>query len=1580
MLMLEGLIDTLRTGRIEAYKHAPGDIKEHYGIEQTVLAGGYGYRQVLELVQNGADAILEANESGDVGSESRIEVLLDGKYLYVANTGAPLTEEGVDALLRSHSSPKRGNQIGRFGLGFKSLLRLRGKIDLFSKTVVMRFDPDRCRRELRDQFGVEEAPGLRLAWSLNEAEERLHDQRLEDLSWATTIVRAEIAGDLDSDIVEHLRGEIQSFPSEFLLFLPVSVALRLVDGAGGNRDLRREPGNECYEVLLHDSARSTPSRWRVVTDEVHITAQKALDDATHIHARSEVPLSWAIPLDVKREEAGRFWAFFPTHTATYVPGILNAPWKLNSDRNAVIAGEWNSALMVEAARIIAAELPKLSIADDPARPLDAFPRQLERKDEDAAPLVEAVWEALENVEVIPDAAGKLRSARDLWRHPRANSELAQEWLQFASPESQSQLVHSSCLLANRASRLGALAQRLESDASESPIPALRRMEASDWFAAIATCEPSSAIGVLKLAEACSEDCKPNEWSAIRSTLKVIPTREELVKPSDAVIAPQNMTIPGRSVVAAFVADDVDAKRILVNVMKIAPLDDDVWATLLGEAIDAIPDSPASAIDAGWTAFWATLRSAPERARQLCAMRNKNRIKVRRRNGSWGVARVVFLPGRLVSADDPLPFNTRLLIDDDFHSEDMELLTALGISDFPEGKIDLDRKAGVSLVPDWMTHWCDHYKAEAKNSARTNYLQPFGLKMPIACALLPKLSGAANAKLTLHLLEYVQHGEFAGFLEFGHRTMPSYQRISVPHPLSWFLIRHGSTLIGSSAIPLSAVVARRHEPALSLIPGWADLESEIDRLGASLPPVDASEEAVTALWSALMDAAVTPEALRSDSLHDLWSGAARDGVIPDRLPNGADGKAFEDVFATTSPDLAKRVRNEDRIVVTLDDETMAQWLDRGARDLDELLKTTWDEVLGPSDFLTSVIPDLADVLTPESCEEAQCQVVSGLSLVVDDTSEPIPCLLQDNILLLDRRQLDSLPRSKRLEIILREVAAAGWLRLNADESLRILGDGKVEELRARVAAENTLPERLLAAVGMRSEPLRAVLGDLGSKEFVQDCTDLQLAELVLSQLGPSALSALSETLEAEGLNPPGKWNSAEARVFVNSIGFPLEYATSPTTKRGAEEIISGPIFLPPLHNFQKEVFEGLRDLVVGSTGRRRAVVSLPTGGGKTRVTVQAAVELVLKPTGPSRSVIWVAQTDELCEQAVQAFRQVWVNLGTRDTDLRIIRLWGGNPSPAVQDSQKPIVVVASIQTLNSRVGRDGLEALKRPGLVVVDECHHAITKSYTNMLRWLGAEAQRPSSSENEEPPIIGLSATPFRTDDEESSRLAKRFGNTWFPADQAGLHRLLKEDGVLASVHHEPLQSPAVLPQAEIENLQKLGGSWEGVAFDNILERINQFLAKDDDRNQALVTCIEQSSEKSILFYANSVDHAAEMAARLQLAGIPAAAVSGSSSPLARRFFLDGFQRGDIRVLCNHSVLTTGFDAPKTDMVLIARQVFSPVRYMQMVGRGMRGEKNGGTARCRLVTVMDNLGRFQDKHPYHFCAKYFSENNTVGTE
>lgn len=230
--------------------------------------------------------------------------------------------------------------------------------------------------------------------------------------------------------------------------------------------------------------------------------------------------------------------------------------------------------------------------------------------------------------------------------------------------------------------------------------------------------------------------------------------------------------------------------------------------------------------------------------------------------------------------------------------------------------------------------------------------------------------------------------------------------------------------------------------------------------------------------------------------------------------------------------------------------------------------------------------------------------------------------------------------ERLRRLVSEIAASGWLDGSPADALQRLGDAHVDERRALVAQGATMAERLLRAVGHRVEPLFDALGQpLRDMDFVRQCMPQQIAELVLAQFGPTALTAWRDTLEDEGLQPPTRWNTAAALVFVTSIGFPAEFASSAEARREPEELVSGPIDLPPLHDFQQEVFDGLGALLASGTKRRRAVISLPTGGGKTRVTVEAAVRLVLAPEGVTRSVLWIAQTDELCEQAVQAFRQV-----------------------------------------------------------------------------------------------------------------------------------------------------------------------------------------------------------------------------------------------------------------------------------------------------------------------------------------------------
>ncbi len=133
---LVAYVEEDRGNILKVYKIKPDLIREHSGTEQSVLSSGYRYRQIFEVVQNAADAILEATDAGE--EDGQILVRVTDSYLYVGNTGAPLNKDGIIALLGANSSRKRKSQIGRFGQGFKSLLALGGTIDLFSRSVSIR--------------------------------------------------------------------------------------------------------------------------------------------------------------------------------------------------------------------------------------------------------------------------------------------------------------------------------------------------------------------------------------------------------------------------------------------------------------------------------------------------------------------------------------------------------------------------------------------------------------------------------------------------------------------------------------------------------------------------------------------------------------------------------------------------------------------------------------------------------------------------------------------------------------------------------------------------------------------------------------------------------------------------------------------------------------------------------------------------------------------------------------------------------------------------------------------------------------------------------------------------------------------------------------------------------------------------------------------------------------------------------------------------------------------------------------------------------------------------------------------------
>ena len=595
--------------------------------------------------------------------------------------------------------------------------------------------------------------------------------------------------------------------------------------------------------------------------------------------------------------------------------------------------------------------------------------------------------------------------------------------------------------------------------------------------------------------------------------------------------------------------------------------------------------------------------------------------------------------------------------------------------------------------------------------------------------------------------------------------------------------------------------------------------------------------------------------------------------------------------------------------------------------------------------------------------------SNLRIQIGDVKTPLPATLENGKLLVDLEQLARLSWQDRLTILVHEAINAGWIEGDAAHIANGIVQQNYVRRRAEVAAKASLEERLLAAVGGSRTAFLGTFDDAVRTAIERKAAmdPLAVARLALAVHGPTVLSALQEQLESEGLQPPNRWGTQEAFEFASALGFPPEFGGSRTARRAAEIWASGPMPLGALHDYQGRLIEQLEKLVSAHKMKpARAVLSLPTGSGKTRVAVEAAVNCALHH---GTSVLWIAQTDELCEQAVQSFRQVWANRGRPWTDLRIFRLWGGNPNPVAPDEDVPSVIVASIQTLMSRISGTLPDWIRDASLVVIDEAHHAIAPSYTRLLTWL--IGKQVDDRRTTPPPLLGLSATPFRGYNEEESRLlARRFDGRLFPApnEQDGLYQKLQADGILSEILVEPLKydTPFVLTDEEKEQIE---------TFAEFPDAAAHRMGQDAKRNDAIVRAVgNYADEGQVLLFGNSVWHATHLAALLQLKGVQAAAVHGGTETSARQYFIREFQKGTIKVLCNYGVLTTGFDAPKTDVIVISRPVFSPVRYMQMVGRGLRGEKNGGTATCRVVTVLDNIIEYSDRLAYHsYFTPYYQQ-------
>ncbi len=359
--------------------------------------------------------------------------------------------------------------------------------------------------------------------------------------------------------------------------------------------------------------------------------------------------------------------------------------------------------------------------------------------------------------------------------------------------------------------------------------------------------------------------------------------------------------------------------------------------------------------------------------------------------------------------------------------------------------------------------------------------------------------------------------------------------------------------------------------------------------------------------------------------------------------------------------------------------------------------------------------------------------------------------------------------------------------------------------------------------------------------------------------------------------------------------------------------------------------------------RRALLHMPTGSGKTRTAMNVVANYLRRRD--KGVVVWLAHSEELCEQAWEEFQKAWTALGIREVPL--VRYWGSYDADlrTVQDG----VIIAGLKKAYSRLLNDDGQfrvLSTRDPLVVMDEAHQAIAPTYQLIIEQL----LRPMS----EAQFLGLSATPGRTWNEPDAdrKLSAFFATRKVTLNVDGYDNpvaYLISEGYLAEPKFTQIRVAAkvALTDAEQERIKE--------TFElpmSVLER----LGDDDQRNLLIVHHAEQllKRHRRVILFAASVKQSDLLAAVLSARGYWAASIT-SKSLNGRAESIAAFKdhEDQPKILCNFGVLTTGFDAPRTSAALIARPTLSLVLYSQMVGRAMRGRVAGGNETCEIVTVVD---------------------------
>lgn len=362
----------------------------------------------------------------------------------------------------------------------------------------------------------------------------------------------------------------------------------------------------------------------------------------------------------------------------------------------------------------------------------------------------------------------------------------------------------------------------------------------------------------------------------------------------------------------------------------------------------------------------------------------------------------------------------------------------------------------------------------------------------------------------------------------------------------------------------------------------------------------------------------------------------------------------------------------------------------------------------------------------------------------------------------------------------------------------------------------------------------------------------------------------------------------------------------------------------LYDYQEEMKKRIE---MSFKTHQSVMVQMPTGTGKTYLLADIVREEGCRVKNPC---VWiVAHRRELVEQIVNAVVKI---LGGADEQTSV------DVSSFLSEQH---IKVMSIQWLSRHYRQ--LEEI--PTLIVIDEAHHAVAKSYADVMDAY-PEAKK-----------LGVTATPCRLTKCGFTALFDELLQSWTNKRFIAEGRLSLYDYM--SVKEESKD------QQIVYSLKKRGADG-----DYSLKEMSEKLDVKPSIERLCDTVLRYARGKKGITYAIDIAHAEHIAEKYRECGIDAVAISSRTPVNERIAIIERFKRGSIRVLVNVDLFGEGFDCPDVEFIQLARPTLSLAKYLQQVGRGMRLFE--GKEYC---LILDNVGLYRlfglpsDEHDWQTMFK-----------